>query len=96
MRNDQDLKNVEAAIGFYDEALKKDPRFALAYAGIADSSVRMYRTKKDPVWAQRALSAAQQAQAIDDSLPEVHLSLGNVYQETGKTAEAIVELKRAT
>lgn len=95
MRNDQDLANVEAAIGFYEEALKKDARFALAYAGIADSAVRMYRTKKDPAWAQRALSAAQQAQAIDDSLPEVHLSLGNVYQETGKTAEAIVELKRA-
>lgn len=95
MRNDQDLKNVEAAIGFYEEALKKDGRFALAYAGIADSSVRMYRTKKDPKWAERALSAAQQAQAFDDSLVEVHLSLGNVYQETGKTAEAIVELKRA-
>jgi tetratricopeptide (TPR) repeat protein len=95
MRNDQDLKNVEAAIGHYEDALKRDQRFALAYAGIADSSVRMYRAKRDKQWAERALSAAQQAQSIDDTLPEVHLSLGNVYQETGRTAEAIVELKRA-
>jgi tetratricopeptide (TPR) repeat protein/TolB-like protein len=96
MRNDQDLKNVEAAIGFYEEARKRDPNFALAYAGIADSAIRMYRSKKDPKWAEQALAAAHQAQALDDSLVEVHLSLGNVYQETGKTTQAIVEFRRAT
>ena len=95
MRDDQDLKNVEAAIGHYEAALKKDPRFALAYAGIADSSIRLYRAKKDRQLAETALSAAQQAQSINDTLPEVHLSLGNVYQAMGRTSEAIVELKRA-
>ena len=96
MRDDQDLKNVEAAIGYYEQALKKDPRFALAYAGIADSSIRMYRARKDRQWSDKAVSAAQQAQSIDDTIPEVHLSLGNVYQAIGKTQEAIVELKRAS
>jgi serine/threonine-protein kinase len=96
MRDDQNLKNVEAAIGFYEEALKKDPRFALAYAGIADSSIRMYRATKERPWADKARSAAQQAQSIDDTLPEVHISLGNVFQAEGRTAESIAELKRAT
>jgi eukaryotic-like serine/threonine-protein kinase len=95
MRNDQDLANVEAAIAHYEDAFAKDPRFALAYAGIADSYVRMYRATKENAWATRALSAAEQARAIDETLPEVHLSLGTVYQAVGKTNEAIVELKRA-
>lgn len=96
MRDDQDLKNVEAAIGFYEEALTKDPRFALAYSGIADSAIRMYRATKERSWADKARSAAQQAQSIDDTLPEVHISLGNVYQAVGRTSEAIAQLKRAT
>lgn len=95
MRSDQDLANVEAAIRHYEEALKIDSGFALAYTGIADASIRMFRGTKDALWSQKALSAAQQAQALDDSLLEVHLSLGNVYQATGLMNEAIVELKRA-
>jgi Flp pilus assembly protein TadD/TolB-like protein len=94
MRGQQDIKNVQQAIGHYEEALKHDPRFALAYAGIADSALRMYRSSREPDWAQRALSAAQQAQGLDDTLPEVHLALGNVYLATGRTAQAIVELRR--
>jgi len=94
MRAQNDLKSVEMAIGHFEEALKKDGRFALAYSGIADSSIRIYRSTKEPAWAQRALSAAQQAQSLDDSLAEVHQSLGNVYLDMGRTAEAIVALKR--
>ena len=96
MRGEQNVANVQAAIDDYHDALKKDPRFALAYAGIADSSLRMYRATKEQHWASDALSAAQQAQSLDDSLVEVHVALGNVYQATGRTRESIVELKRAT
>jgi serine/threonine-protein kinase len=96
MRGEQNVANVQAAIDAYREALRHDPSFALAYAGIADSSLRMYRATKEPHWTAEALSAAQQADALDDKLVEVHVALGNVYQATGRTAESIVELKRAT
>ncbi len=96
MRGEQNMTNVQAAIDAYKDALRQDPSFALAYAGIADSSLRMYRTTKEPHWAAEALSAAQQAEALDDKLVEVHIALGNVYQATGRTAESIVELERAT
>ena len=96
MRNDQDLANVEAAIRHYEEALKIDARFALAYTGIADASIRMFRETKNASWSQKAVSAAEQAQSLDDSLLEVHLALGNVYQATGRTNQAIVEITRAT
>ena len=95
MRGQQSVGNIKKAIGFYEEALKKDPRFALAYAGTADANVIMYHETKDSLWAQKALGAALQAQRLNDALPEVHFSLGSVYNASGKTVEAIAELKRA-
>jgi tetratricopeptide (TPR) repeat protein len=95
MRGQQDRRNVEAAIGFYNEALKLDPRFALAFAGLADASLQMYRETNEPLWADKAVYAAQQGQRIDDSLLEVRSAAGNAYLATGKTNEAITELTRA-
>ena len=51
--------------------------------------------KKDSLWTQKALAAAQQAQQLNDKLPEVHATLGSVYRATGKYSEAVAELKRA-
>jgi len=95
IRGQQDVKNIQAAIGYYEDALKKDPDFALAYAGVAEASLVMYHEKKDGFWSQKALAAAQQAERLNDNLPEVHFSLGNVYTASGKGAEAVSELKRA-
>lgn len=95
MRQEQDTKKVQTAIDLYQKALAKDSGFALAYAGIADASLSMYRHTKDSFWSDKALRAAQQAEQLNASVPEVHFSLGSVYTDTGKTAEAISELKRA-
>jgi tetratricopeptide (TPR) repeat protein len=96
MRSQQDLKNVETALGLYEQALKADPAFALAYAGISDSALRLYRATKEAQWAEKALASALQAQRLDEQSLEVHLALGSVYQATGRTAEAIAELTRAS
>jgi len=95
MRGQQDVKNIQAAIDYYEQALKKDPTFAIAYAGVADASLVMYHEKKDSFWSQKALAAAQQAERLNDNLAEVHFSLGNVYTASGKGAQAVAELKRA-
>ena len=94
VRGQQDVKNVQTAITYYENALKKDPNFALAYAGVADASMIMYHEKKDSFWSQKALAAAQQAERLNGNLPEVHFSLGSVYTDSGKGAEAVSELKR--
>jgi serine/threonine-protein kinase len=90
-----DPKSIQAALDFFDQALKEDPKFALAYTGIAEASLRMNSIKKDSLWTQKALAAAQQAQQLNDKLPEVHATLGSVYRATGKYSEAVAELKRA-
>jgi eukaryotic-like serine/threonine-protein kinase len=95
MRGEVDAHTVGSAIRFYEQALQRDPAFALAYTGIADASLRMYMNTKDASWSQKALGAAQQAQGLGDTVPEVHFALGSIYTATGKAAEAIAELTRA-
>ena len=84
-----------SAIKLFEQATQMDPRFALAYAGLADAQMRMWDQTRDGVWTQKALGAAQQAEALNDNLPEVHFSVGTADTATGRTAEAIAELRRA-
>jgi eukaryotic-like serine/threonine-protein kinase len=95
LRGPLNAKSIQLAIDYFSAALHKDPKFAKAYTGLADASLRMYMENKDSFWTEKALNAAKQAQALNDKLPEVHFSLGSVYTATGQTAQAITELKRA-
>jgi len=93
-RGPDSTKAPKSAIDFFQQAIAKDPGFALAYTGLADASMEMYKNTKDSFWAEKALGAAQRAEQLQDNLPEVHFALGSVYQSTGKTAQAIAEIKR--
>jgi serine/threonine protein kinase/tetratricopeptide (TPR) repeat protein len=95
LRGSQGSRDTQSAIKYLESALQEDRNFALAYAGLADANLRLYRDTKDTLFAEKALSSAQKSESINPSLPEVHLSLGSVYNATGRTTEAIAELKRA-
>jgi serine/threonine protein kinase/tetratricopeptide (TPR) repeat protein len=95
LRGQQDLKNVQSAISLFEQALQKDHAFPLAYAGVADASLVMYRETKNSFWSAKALAAAQEAGSLNQNQPEILLALGSVYNASGRTAEAIAELKRA-
>jgi tetratricopeptide (TPR) repeat protein len=95
IRNQRNVQTLQSAISYYEQALKKDPSFSLAYCGLSDAYLDMYAVTKDPAWPNKALGAALQAEQLAENRPEVHFSLGSVYRTTGKTAEAVVEFKRA-
>jgi hypothetical protein len=69
LRGRHDLKNVQSAIGFFEQAMQKDHGFALAYAGVADASLLMYRETKNSFWSAKAVAAAQQAAALNQNQP---------------------------
>ena len=94
-RGGKNITDVQNAIQLYNQALAKDPGFALAYAGLADAMFQAYLWSKDGEWIGKALAAAQQARRLDENLPEAYFALGSVYKETGKTAEAAAELQHA-
>jgi serine/threonine protein kinase/tetratricopeptide (TPR) repeat protein/TolB-like protein len=95
VRRQRDAKGFKEGLNFYDQAIHLDSRFTLAYAGISEASISLYDQTKETSWAQKALSAAQEAQQLNPDLPEVHWALGSVYLSTGKTQEAIAEMKQA-
>ncbi|HEX9109837.1 MAG TPA: tetratricopeptide repeat protein, partial [Terriglobales bacterium] len=95
LRNSHNRDEIRKAADLFEQAIEKDSNFALAYAGLADASDRMYGESRESLWAQKATMAAEQAAGLSSTLPEVHLSLGSVYSTTGKNAQAIAELKRA-
>ncbi len=95
VRIKRDPESLKSALALFDTAIQRDPRFALALAGRADACLFMYAVTKDSSWTEKALTAALAANGINDSLPEVHTSLGSIYTATGKGPEAIAELKRA-
>lgn len=95
MRGPSNPKNIELALDYFAAALRKDPKFALAYTGLADASLWMYEQNKDSFWTEKALNAARQAESLNGELPEVHFSLGSIYASTGQSVQAISELKRA-
>jgi serine/threonine protein kinase/tetratricopeptide (TPR) repeat protein len=95
LRGMQGSRDIESAVHLFESALKDDSGFALAYTGLADADLRLYKASKDPLYAEKAVAAAQRAASLNPSLPEVHLSLGSVYNATGKNAQAVGELKTA-
>jgi serine/threonine protein kinase/Flp pilus assembly protein TadD len=95
LRNGHAQDAYRQAVGLFEQAIDKDPNFALAYTGLADSSIRFFVATMLCVWAKKATLSAQQAERLSNNLPEVHLSLGSVYSTTGKNTQAVAELKRA-
>jgi serine/threonine-protein kinase len=76
-RTEQDL---EKAIDLFQSILAEDPRYAPAYAGLAEAyGVLQNWGERRPsdIWPSAEL-AARKAVALDDSLAEAHVSLGHI------------------
>src|SRR5438128_3914382 len=81
----------------FEQAIEKDPRFTLAYTGLADNYVIAADAIVPPREAfSKAKEAALKAIEMDDSLAEAHASLGFVhYHYDWDWAAAEKEFKRA-
>src|SRR6266568_280663 len=90
-------EGIKKALPFFEQAIQKDPRFALAYAGMADSYVAAADAFIAPREAfSKAKEAAQKAIELDDTLAEAHASLGLLhYHYDWDWAAAEKEFKRA-
>jgi TolB-like protein/DNA-binding winged helix-turn-helix (wHTH) protein/Tfp pilus assembly protein PilF len=77
-RTEEDLKK---AIGFFQQAVDKDPGYALAYDGLADCWLPLgwYGYLSPAATFPRAKVAVTRALSLDDSLAEAHTSLAFVH-----------------
>ncbi len=76
-RTETDLKR---AIGYFQQAIEKDPKYALAYDGLADCWVPLgwYAYMSPSQTFPHAKAAVMKALALDDSLAETHTTLAFV------------------
>jgi len=95
-------ENIERAISLFDQAIKKDPSYALAYSAISDAySVLGDNVMMPPNEAfSKAKEAALKALAIDGQLAEAQISLAAVldsyehqFAEAERTYKKGIELK---
>ncbi len=70
------LEDYNKALDYYQQAIQKDPAFALAYSGLADLYTSMAFVGAIPPKeaSEKARAAIHRAQEIDETLPAVHLS----------------------
>jgi tetratricopeptide (TPR) repeat protein len=91
-------EDLLAAIGRFEEALKLDPGYAPARAGVALASaimrLRYAATSEADVWAQRAEREARAALQLDPQLAEAHEALAAVYRAVEFEWERTLEESR--
>lgn len=80
--NKRSIEGFRRAIDYYQQAIAKDPNFARAYAGLADSYALIggYSATPQTEFMPRARAAALRAVDLDPSLPEAHTALALVVQ----------------
>ena len=91
-------EGLKKSIEFFNQAIEKDPNYALAYAGLAEAYglLPSYRAVSPKDSFPQAKAAAQKALGIDDTLAEAHVGLANVLTAYDwNFAEAERELRRA-
>jgi TolB-like protein/Tfp pilus assembly protein PilF len=76
--NNRTGASLKQAVEFYNQAIEKDPKYALAYSGLAETYVLFSSYDVAPAHDSmpQAKAAAMRALEIDDSLAEAHTALG--------------------
>ncbi|MEY2543671.1 MAG: hypothetical protein QOE81_1132 [Verrucomicrobiota bacterium] len=89
--------DLRKAIEYFNQAIAKDPNYALAYVGLSDSYLLLpnYGSTSSQEALPPARTAAKKALALDDSLAEAHASLGLLATIELDLERALSELERA-
>ena len=88
-------QNIEFARQMFERAIKLDPDFAGAWAGLATAHVHLFSWKGCEPDLQKARDASTRALALDPELAEAHVAAGQGLSMDQRYAEAAAEFERA-
>jgi len=98
LRKSNSRSEFEESISYFDEAIKKDPTFALAYVGLADAYNKLglvfFGGSPDET-RPKVIGAARKALELDPELAEAHVQLADAYQREWRWSDAEAEYKWA-
>lgn len=87
--------HLDAAISMLDKAVERDPKYASAYAALADAYLRRAIGSSDSHWLNMAEGAARQAIATNPDLSIGQAMMATVAVERGRLEEAALSSQRA-
>jgi len=95
--NKRTSETLRKSIDCFNQAIEKDPSFALAYAGLADAYGLLsgFGAASPQESLPQANAAARKAVELDDTLAETHTSLGFAYTANWAWPDAAREFQRA-
>ena len=74
--NQGTIAGYKKSIEYLQQAIETDPKYAMAYAGLADSNLFLGSFWVEPI--SEAKVAALKAIELDPMLPEAHVAMGNI------------------
>lgn len=82
-------KELEQAFDAFVSATEKSDTFTAAYASAGKVALRLYKTTKDLIWADKADSFLNTALKLDENDPNAYQALGDLMVTTGKSGAAV-------
>lgn len=95
--NQRTPESLQKGLEYFRQAIAKDPDYAPAHAGLADTYLTQYDygMLPDKDSTPKARAAAREALALDPQLAEAHNSLAHIHLHEWAWTEAEQEFKRA-
>jgi TolB-like protein/Flp pilus assembly protein TadD len=95
--NKRSVVDLQKAIGYFKQSIEKDPGYALAYVGLADSYAVLpgYGAFRPKEYGAKTKQAADKALELENDLAEAHASLGHVLGDEYDWEGAEREYKKA-
>ncbi len=89
-------ENLEFALQMFEHAIKLDPDFAPAHAGIANVCGMLFELHgRDPRWIEKGLNAANRAFELEPQLPEALSARARVFLAQKQYSDAIDYARKA-
>jgi serine/threonine-protein kinase len=95
LRDYDEPAKVEAAVTLFREAVRVDPSYARAHAGLGEALWRRYKLDGDASGVQAALEECRLAVALDEDDAEGYVCLGTLHNGMGQHEQAAGKLELA-
>ena len=86
---------VDKAIDIFTEAVRQDPKYALAFAGLSEAYWWKYRFTGDTQWTRLSQDNSRKALELNSTLAPVYVTRGIIEEGAGHHEEAVKALGKA-
>jgi tetratricopeptide (TPR) repeat protein/TolB-like protein/tRNA A-37 threonylcarbamoyl transferase component Bud32 len=91
----ENADSIDKAIESFNQALERDSKYALAYAGLGEAYWRKYDLTRIEQLADMGKENCQRALQLNDRLAQVYVTLALISNGTGRYEDAVDQVKKS-